>query len=177
MKITGYKIREALTQQELVKDAAQKQFDDSLKKFPGEEKLSPSQIVATIWEAETAIVRLQHLQCEYNLKVQVSVLGKTFSLAAAIKTLGAASRIEKLWRTASTSTRAPRNAYSNDSPDERDPNKLIAQPTISIADATEKAKAAMKLTAAFREAVGVGNGQEVEFSLTEPLTALLGDGA
>ena len=48
MKITGWQIRDAISSHNLRKDAAEKSFNGSLKKFPGEDKDSPQSLVDTL---------------------------------------------------------------------------------------------------------------------------------
>src|SRR5579885_1022293 len=102
MKVTGYQIREAIRKQELQRDTVISQFNASLFKFEGEEKLSPDDVAKMFTQAEQAIANLQTGLARYNLYVVIDVLGDKMTLAEGVKRLGGAGRLEKLWREAAT---------------------------------------------------------------------------
>src|SRR5580698_4796879 len=97
MRVSGYAIREAIKQQERRRDAAANAFAGSLKKFPDENKEAPNQIMDAFAKAEISLAELQVAQMRYNLAVQVEI-GDKMSLAEAIKRVGGAGRIEKMWK-------------------------------------------------------------------------------
>ena len=164
MKVTGYMLREALKAQELRRDTAANAFPKSLKRFENETKDAPNDIVREFLAAEDTIVRLQMAQAHYNLRVTVTVEGKTMPLAEAIKRMGFVSRTEKMWRSA---TGAAPDRYSYKS-DERDKNMLVAISTIKPAEAVKNAQAMSKTAGLFRAAIATGNAAEYEVESLDP---------
>lgn len=163
MKISGYKLRDAIKYQVMRRDAATQAFNPALKAFPEEEKETPLQIVQELLLAERAISELQVAQMRYNLAVTVNVLGESMTLADAIKRVGGLARAEKLWRTV---TPERRSFLDND---EYDPTRIQAKPTISPKEALKLAQGAAKHSGAFRAAIAAGNGQELEIDLDPAL--------
>lgn len=159
MQVNGYKLREALKMKALELATIQTLFDESLYVFEGEEKESPKAISDKITKLEVAIAMLQAAQSEYNLAVKVEIEGKTLPLEAAVKMVGGAGRLSKMWRTAAQGNK--RDRWDRGFPTTRNKEDLIAQPTISKSDALEQAKAAEKLAAALRNAIAVGNNTVV----------------
>jgi hypothetical protein len=166
MKTTGWQIREALKSWELRKAAAEKLFPESLHAFKGEMKDSPESIVETYQKAELAIARLQVAQMKYNLAITVTVMGESMSLAEAVKRVGAAGRIEKMWGSVKPTTSRP--SYYGDMPITRDPTQERAEPTLSIKEGLKLAEAASKRAGSFRAAINTGNGQEADIANLDP---------
>jgi hypothetical protein len=157
--ITGYKLREAIKQQQLRLDATERVLSDSYKAFPGEQKTHPAELIQQIEDIERRIARLQTAQVSYNLVSKVMFEGQTLSLAEAIKVLGGLSRVEKAWRKA-TGGKEERNIYGRDNKDERDPAKQYAAWVVSPNEAIEKSLAAAKRTAELRGLIAVANARE-----------------
>ena len=165
MKTTGYTLREAIKQAELRRDTAANAFNGSLKKFPDEEKETPQSIVDTFTKAEKALVSLQVAQMRYNLAIQVEVNGEKMSLAEAIKRVGGAGRIEKMWKGAIAEP--TKRGYMEDI-DERDTTKIRAVRTIPAAEAMKLATTSGKKSGSLRAAISVANGKEVELEGLDP---------
>lgn len=165
-KVTGYKLREAIKQWSLKKDALERLFEGSLKAWPGETK-DPAGALERYLEAELAIVRLQDAQGAYNQKVEVELpgIGKT-TLAFAVKALGPLGRYEKMWRKASGDKADPWDAARSA---ERDPAKVYAFSTITPEAASERSLEAAKRAAAVRSAVALANATEVKLDLPSGL--------
>lgn len=163
MKTTGWQIREALKSWELRKGAAEKLFPESLHAFKGEVKDTPESLVESFQKAELAIARLQVAQMRYNLSVTVNVMGEAMSLAEAIKRVGGAGRIEKMWGSVKPTT--TRLSYMGDMPITRDPTQERAELTLSVKDGLRLAETASKRAGAFRAAINTGNGQEADIDL------------
>jgi hypothetical protein len=159
MQVNGYKIREALKMKALELTTIQSQFDESLFIFEGDQKESPIDISDKITKLEVEIAMLQAAQSEYNLKVKVEVEGKTLPLEAAVKMVGGAGRLSKMWRTAAGG--AKRERWDRGFPTTRNKEDVVAQPTISKSKALELAKAAERLAASLRNAIAVGNNTVV----------------
>lgn len=165
MKTTGYALREALKQQELLRETASRSFNDTLKAFAGEIKDSPVSVMDAMIRAEAAIASLQTAQMRYNLMVTVKVEDTTFSLAAAVKLVGGVARAAKMWQ----SVAAPKeDRYGYRNTDERDPNQLRAEPTINTQEALKLATIMAKRAAALRQVIAVANATEVEIEDLDP---------
>lgn len=165
MKVNGYRLREALKQQELRKDAAAKQFSGTLKKFPDEDKPTPEVVAETFLKAETVIAKLQVAQMRYNLQVPVEVMGERMTLAEAIKRVGGQGRSEKMWKGVIPGGRDRYALYDEDT---RDPNQVRAKPTLDPDRAVILATEAAKRAGAFRAAIATGNAVEVEIENLDP---------
>lgn len=181
MKITGYKLREALKKQELRRDAALAQFKSSLYRFEGDDKLSPDDVMKTITEAETAIAKIQAAQTEYNSKIQVTVSfsatrngkkeaqSEKMSLCAAVKTLGGAGRVEKLWRDAAGTKQDTRRYYDEKAEMTRQTDHVYAKSVLTPKETLERAHWAASWSAALRSSVAAANATEVEIDLDSSL--------
>jgi hypothetical protein len=162
MKITGYKIREALRRWQLRRDTAEGQFNSTLFAFETDTKPHPDEVAKLILDAEAAIATLQVGQTRYNLGVCVEVEGfGQLTLLACIKRVGGLGRLEKKWRAACTA-KEDRYAYSD--PTTRDPTQLVARRVISFEEASKRTTALDKRLGALREAIAVGNAQLFEVS-------------
>ena len=159
MKITGYKLREAIKMHELRRNTWAGQFDDSLRKFKDEEKTHPNTIVKNFLRQEEIVAKLQSVQARYNLTIVVEVLGEKMTLCEAVKRVGGAGRAEGLWRSAAG---GKKDRYSYNRDDERDPTKERAKAQMNIIDITREAQAAAKFAGALRNAIATANAQEIE---------------
>lgn len=161
MKVTGYKLREAMKRWQLRRDSAVSQFQASLIGFPGEERPKPLDLGAAGLAAEGAIAGLQAAQARYNAAITVTCDGAPFSLLEAVKLYGGMQRIEKMWRAASTIKREKYYRLS-DPEKSRKVDEVTAQRTISYEDAAKQAMIAGARVASLREAISVGNAREVD---------------
>ena len=165
MKVSGYKLREAIKQYELRRDTSAAMFEDTLKKFPNEEKASPQTVVVAYQEAEIAVAKLMTAQMVYNLAISVDVLGEKMTLAEAIKRVGGAGRLEKMWRSAASGKRKDRYYSETDT---LDLNQIRAVTTIDSTVAVELATKAGRVSGAFRAVIATANAQEVEIEGLSP---------
>jgi hypothetical protein len=166
MKTTGWALREALKMWELRKGAAEKLFPESLHKFKGEEKDSPQSLIETYLKAELAVARLQVAQMRYNLVVNVMVGDETMTLAEAVKRVGSAGRVEKMWGSIKPTRSRP--SYMDNEPITRDPTQERAEATLTVKESTKFAEAASKRAGAFRAAINTGNGREADIADLDP---------
>ncbi len=160
MKITGFLLREAIRRHELRRDTAVNQFDDSLSKFPGEDKRSPDSITEEFVAAEAAVAKLQAAQSAYNLRVEVDVLGEKMTLCEAVKRLGGAGRIEKMWRTAAGGKKDRYNSYNPDNV--RREGETRAERTVSVDAAMHRARKLAAVASALRAEIARGNLRDVD---------------
>jgi len=166
MKVTGYKIMQALKELAFTKETAEGAFTDSLWKFAGEEKPSPWEAMDAYKAAETAFAKMQAAQALYNQSVIVKVNDLGMTLSMAIKLVGGAGRIEKHWRTAAK--KEERSSFFEDRSRKRDEGTEYAKKTILPQEAQTAAKAAAKYAAALREAIQTGNAIEIEMEGMNP---------
>jgi hypothetical protein len=159
MNVTGYKLREALKMKSLELATIQSLFDESLYAFEGEKKDSPEVVAARIGVLETQIAVLQAAQSYYNLQVTVEPDGNKMPLEAAVKMVGGAGRLSKMWRTAAQGSK--RDRWDRSMSPVRNKEDVIAQPTISKSDALVFAQKAEKFAAALRSTIAVGNNNVV----------------
>lgn len=160
MKVTGYKLREALRRWQLRRDTAAGQFDKSLMAFEGEDKPKPEAIADAVLKAEAAIALLQTAQTRYNIMVGVEVadVGR-LTLLGCVKLIGGLARVEKLWRNAAGTEKKGRSIY--DLVHGRDKDQLVAKRTVSFDEAAKLAEGIGRQLAALRVAIATGNAAEV----------------
>ena len=164
MKVKGNTIRRRLDVLELQLSTLQMRFRDAQSKFEGEEKQKPQVIDEEMAHVEASIAALQEAQAILNLQVKPTVAGKTYTMVALIKLLGAAGRREKAWRDLAMAKHHGSYPY-NEFAHERDPSKQYAQPQVTAEQAATLAMKAADDAAQIREAIAWGNVQEVEIML------------
>lgn len=164
-KVTGHQLKEALKMASLTLSTIFSQFDETLYKFHDEEKESPSVIADKISEFENKVAKIQTAQSLYNLSVKIIVNNKEMTLEEAIKRVGGAGRMAKMWRNASKGSKHER--YYGGDHKRRSADEEIAKPTISKTDALEKAKDAEKFAAKLRTAIAIGNSTEVSIDFVD----------
>ena len=164
MKVTGYKLRETIRTWELRRKMAGDNFDKSLHAFEGEAK-DPYSVVRSFQHADEAVANLQTAQAMYNLSIKVEVLGEEMTLCEAVKRVGGAGRVEKLWRTAATDKK---DRYGYDRELVRNADEVRAKRTITLQQAGEMAAKAAKWAGALRAAIAVANSEEIEVEGLNP---------
>jgi hypothetical protein len=175
MKATGYQIREALRRQGLRRDASAALFDDSLTAFADDQKTHPTNIVENFKRADRAIAALQVAQDQYNLHMKVKVTegdgtARTITLAEAVKLVGGAGRIEKMWRSAAN----PKKEHYRYQEEVRKDGEVRAAPVMKVAALLDEADRAARWAGSLRQAIAVANTQEVELALEGLSEALAG---
>lgn len=176
MKVNGYRIQQALKTASHLRDVAAAQFDDGKTVFPGEEKVTSEEAFRRFVEAENRIARLQTAQSAYNHAVMVdavvpgegvsNIITRRMPLAEAIRRVGAAGRMEKMWRSVAVN-RTDRYSYRDEGV--RDKDSVYATKTTSPGRATEFALAFSRYAGRLREAIQLGNATELEMDVDESL--------
>lgn len=166
MKVTGYKLREAIRRFELQRDTTVNLFKDSLHVFDDESKADPISLMQKFRDAEFAVVTLQEAQQRYNLKVSIDVYGKKIFLAAGVKMLGGAGRAAKMWREA-VSEKDDRHSYRSNL--ERSKDTIAAKRVVTYDIALKEANKADAYAGALRAAIATGNATEMEIEGLEPM--------
>jgi hypothetical protein len=162
MKVTGYKLRQAIKEMETARDLLAARFADCLKEFEGEEKPDPIDVMKLYEAAEKDLASLQTAQTQYNVLVRVPGLG--ILLSEAIKQVGGAGRVEKMWKVVAT---GPKNRYGFES-DSRSKDMIVAKLKVSAESAGGLAKRAGKWASSLREAIQLGNAIEVDIEGLDP---------
>jgi hypothetical protein len=159
MKVTGYKLQQAIKEQVSRRELAESRFEGSLKKFPDEAKPDPRKLMEEYQDAEKRIAALQTAQAEYNLKVQVEVEGEKMSLLEAVKQIGGFQRVEKKWRSAAAEET---DRYGGST---RDRDALVAQRQVPTDACVELAKTVAKRVRALRYAIQKGDAVELDMKV------------
>lgn len=157
-----------------MRDLVQAQFPDTLFVFEGEKKESPADVVRRFAQLEDTIAQVQAAQVVFNNKVQVEVMGAKTTLGYAIKRLGGAGRVERLWKSVLKKDDTPRWArHSPDGEKKREKDSDYARPTITPSQVVSQVRVASQFVAALREAIAKGNATEFEHEeLGLPASAL-----
>lgn len=158
MKVTGYKIREAIARNKLRRETAAAQFTDSLHVFPGEKKRTPYELADAIALAEDRIAKLQVVQAQYNL----TNVPHDRSLAFLVKLAGGLERAEKRWRSAAIQKKDRWASFTRENPLLRDEKQVAASATVSAEEAAQLAERIQTHIAQVREQIGVANGTAIE---------------
>jgi hypothetical protein len=164
VKITGYKLQQAIREQMQRRDAAAARFNGTLMAFPDEQKQKPTKVFDEFMDAERKLASLQVAQARYNLSVQVKVGYDTITLHEAVKRVGGAGRGEKMWRSAST-PREDRYSYREES---RAKDSIVPSRQISFESADELRRTAAQFAASLREAIAIGNATERDLDVEIP---------
>ncbi len=168
MKVSGHRIKAAIKTWELKREVAAKQFAGSLWKFKEEEK-NPLAITEEFAKAEFAIAKLQEAQALYNLSVKLKIGEVEMSLCEAVKRVGGAARLEKMWRLAATSSEETPYSYRQEVTKVRNANEVHAEKTVTEEKAVEMATSCTSLTNTFRGAIAEGNGVQLELDVDSNL--------
>ncbi len=165
MLVTGYRLRHAIKRLEQRRNVAVRQFKDSVYVFEGETKTSPDDCMAQFRGCEDKMATLQVAQARYNLMVEVDVLGRKMTLHEAVKRVGGAGRAEKLWREVAEEEQG----YGwQASARMRSTDQEYADRVIPVHECLDQADEVAQLANALREAMAMGNAQEIEVEGLEP---------
>jgi hypothetical protein len=175
IRISGYTLREAIKEHELRSSTAASGFDRTLRAFPSELaknlKDTPQTVVGRFVEAELAVARLQTVQAQYNLLVNVTYEGLTITLTQAVKMIGGLARAEKMWRSVAS---PKKDRYSSSyGEDDRDPTRERAEDQISQADAAKLSSQLARKAGRLRAAIATANSTEIELDFDPALIECL----
>ena len=163
MKVTGFQLMYRLRELQDTRDIAGTQFNDCLYQFQADagQKPSPVELTRVYRECERKIATLQVAQAQYNLAVSVEVLGDPMTLHEAVKLVGGAGRIAKMWKDAAKKGAQPLYGYGEPS---RDKDHEYARRTVSVQECLEHSTEASRWASALRQAVQLGNAAEIEIA-------------
>jgi len=154
------------------KSALRNQFNGSFYKFDDEKKLTPVEVGDAIVTVESQIARIQEVQAQYNLAVQVDLRGKEITLLRAIKLVGGMGRVEGMWRKVANPKSRRRYSYEDgpEGPSERREDVVVAKPVMTDDECTSRAIASMELAGALRAAIANGNTTEISLDIDPDLS-------
>lgn len=163
MKTTGFQLMYRLRELQDVRDVAGAQFAESLYVFDSEggTRVLPTELARTFAEAEHKIAALQVAQARYNLAVTVEVEGRSMTLHEAVKLVGGANRLAKMWKDAAK--KGTREHYGYGEPT-RSREHEYARRTVGVEECLEHAAQTARWASALRQAVQLGNAVEVELN-------------
>lgn len=159
--ITGFALREAIKRWEMVRETASKQWSNSLFIFESSEKVSPDDLMKSYKDAERAVAALQTAQARYNINVKVKVLAEEMTLAEAVKLVGGAGRMEKMWKSHAAETGTDRYSRVEMT---RSKEQEYAKRSVSVKDCLKRATEAAKFAGAIRAAIAEGNSTKVDIA-------------
>jgi len=167
MKITGFQLSYRLKELQDAREIAVSQFNDSLFQFPDEEgaKSTPEALMRLLEECERKIAILQVAQARYNLAARVEVQGQVMTLHEAVKLVGGAGRIAKMWKEAAKKTTTNPYSFGELS---RDKDHEYARRTVSVPECLEYSTRATRWASALRQAIQLANSRELEIEDLEP---------
>ncbi len=169
MKITGFQLTYRLKELQDAREIATAQFNDALFTFASDSdmKLSPVELARVQTDAERTIAALQVAQARYNLAVTVDVQGERMTLHEAVKLVGGASRMAKLWKEAAKRTDGPGYGYLSGQMS-RDKDHEYARRTVSVQECLERSREATRWASALRQAIQLANGTEIDMEGLDP---------
>lgn len=169
MQVNGYMLREAIKRWELRRSTSEKLFSQSLWRFEGDEKADIMAMAKQYEDADVAVAVLQTAQVRLNEKVEapVKVKGKivAMTLGEAVKRVGGAGRIEKMWRNVTTDKQ---DRYDREERS-RDKDQIQAKRTVSQSVALEKATEAATYAGALRATIAEANSRNIELDVDPKL--------
>lgn len=168
MKVSGLEIREALRQWALRRDAANKRFEEALTRYEDETKESPLEAETELILCEDAIAHLQTAQSYFNGQINVRVGTAEMKLTYAVKRVGGAARLEKLWHAQVKAKKVP--AWES-ARTKRTKDQVKELSAMSIPEMVAQAQQASLFAGQVRSAVSWGTSQtlEIEFLKDEYL--------
>lgn len=168
--VNGFRLQNLIREQATQRDVLSKRFVDSQTKFPNESKPDPQEVMAKLRTSERLLSKLQVLQDQYNLTVQINLEGEQQPLAHAVNLIGSMGREEKAWRVYATG-KEDRYGYRDE---QRDANAIYAVRALTNEAAAELSKTAGRQAAQCREAIAVGNATKVTFDVDPEVADLFG---
>jgi hypothetical protein len=164
MNITGHRIKEAIEAWKIKRELALGAFTKAL--FSFDEKAMPADhFFVQFDEAETAIIRLQAAQSEYNLKVSTD----SYTLTEAVKRVGALTRFIKMWKEALKAQAVEGSPWDKRNQFVRNKDDQIAEKTVTDERCREMITKLSQAKNALQGAIAVANATKVEIGLDEHL--------
>jgi len=156
MRVTGFKLREAIQLAKMKLDAFRPKFKKSLVSFFPETAEKPFSIAVKIKDMENKILRLSVVQEMFNTSVYVDVNGEPMTLLEVLKRIGFSDRMRKMWLEANKEDRYSRSDVC------REKGVEYATSMIGEDDVLEQVEAWAKETSKMRAALAEGNSKEMD---------------
>ncbi len=156
-----------------MKVRASKQFMNSLWAFSDETKTPPQKIFENFVEADIAVALVEAAQQDYNAQVKFDIVYPNdkevteVTLALAIKLVGGAGRMTKMWTDATNDDGSDR--YSTRRDTTRNKDEEFANRTIKEEECLEFAKETGKYAAELRQGISIANTTEIEIDIDSKL--------
>jgi len=169
MLISGYKLREALRNKRTLRDVLATRFNETLWQFIGDPSETvnnrPQETADAFQEADQAVAMLEASQQFYNQQILVTISKQKMTLARAIKLVGGAGRLEKMWRSAATDTGRDRYSHRETT---RKSDDVQATRMVSADDSIRLAQKAAGYASSLRSAIAEANAREIEIADVSP---------
>lgn len=159
MKVTGFKLKQAVKMIGIDISALTQELNSSYSKSEGEEKRTIKEIVSELQTAESNLAKVQSVQALYNQTIIVdgplqqapSMYGKPVPLALVIKMEGVNARIAKVWK--DTAKQTDRYAL-------REEPGVVSQ--VYPKECFQEVKVLATASAKLQSLIGTANSRELE---------------
>lgn len=176
MELTGHRIKNTIKAWELKREALQKRFNEVIYTFPsnGDPSVETKQeslleVSTKLNEVEAAIAKLQEIQSVYNMSVDIKHSENSkFTLCEAIKRIGGAVRMEKLWKKI-VAEKEEKSYYSPRESNVRNKDAIYARLSITDEEAMEKALFFTNLSSVLKSAIAEANTVKIEMDVNQNL--------
>jgi len=165
MKVSGYQLRESLRRWKDRRDIFSRNFEESLWQFSDDEKGHPVDRAKGYAEADRAVARLESAQQEYNLKTTIQLPNESVTLSVAVKLLGGAGRLTRMWRKGATDTGRDKYSYREN---RRSKEDEFARRMVPQELAMQKADEAACYASALRAGIAEANGTSLDIEQLDP---------
>lgn len=156
MRVTGYKLREAINLARMKLDAFRPSFKKSLVSFDPSTADKPDDIAKEIKSLEDKVLRLCVVQEMFNTSVYVNVVEEHMTLLEVLKRIGLAERMRKMWLEGIKEDRySVRDTY-------RDKSAEYATAMVSEKDILKQADHWAREASRMRAALSEGNSKEMD---------------
>jgi len=156
MRVTGFKLREAIQLARMKLDAFRPTFKKSTASFQPESADKPGAVSDEIKAMEDKVLRLSVVQEMFNTSVYVIVGGESMTLLEVLKRIGMAGRMRKMWLEVVKEDRYSRTDVY------RDKTAEYATAMVSEKDVLQHADHWAKEASRMRAALAEGNSKEMD---------------
>jgi hypothetical protein len=161
--VNGYTIREALKRWERQRTIASKLFNDCLYRFKDDtNKQSPQDVMQQFQQADTNYAKLQDIQQDYNRNTTVTIGGEQMRMSLAVKLIGGAGRIEKMWSDSLGHNKQDRySSYRSGEPLQRSKEVEYAVRQITEKECLQQVQFSSQYASNLRSAIALANTTSV----------------
>jgi hypothetical protein len=156
MRVTGFKLREAIQLAKMRLEAFRPTFKKSTASFHPESADKPSAIADEIKSMEDRVLRLSVVQEMFNTSVYVTVGSESMTLLEVLKRIGMSDRMRKMWLEVVKEDRYSRTDVY------RDKTAEYATAMVSEKDVLQQADRWAKEASRMRASLAEGNSKEMD---------------